>query len=174
MACLVLPPRSVHPLATILLPHNGLLVGGKKLPRKPSWKERDRGESQRGGEIKRWRESAKEMEKAISSRASELSYSCYDLSSLKSFSLSSFSFLVSTPFPCTLRALGRFYLSNEPLILLFFLSLPHSFWMEGNICHAVKPVFASNLCVRACVCTWIVAELSGVKCLRHSFGWRWW
>lgn len=113
------------------------------------------------------------MKKAVSSRATELSYSCYDLSSLKSFSLSSFSFLVSAPFPFTLRALGGFYLSNEPLILFFFfffLSLPHSFWMEGNICHTVKLVFASNVCV----CVWTAAELSGVKCLCHGFGWRWW
>lgn len=89
------------------------------------------------------------MKKAVSSRASELSYSCYDLLSLKSFPLSSFSFLVSAPFSFTLRALGGFYLSNEPLILFFF-SLPHSFWMEGNICHTVKPLFASSVCV--CVC----------------------
>lgn len=91
------------------------------------------------------RERQREMKKAVSGRASELSYSCYDLSSLKSFSLSSFSFLVSAPFPFTLRASGGFYLSNEPLILsfFFFLFLPHSFWMEGNICHTVKLAFAS-------------------------------
>lgn len=83
------------------------------------------------------------MKKAVSGCAFELSYSCYDLSSLKSSSLSSFSFLAtpSCPFYFTLRAFGGFYLSNEPLIL-FFVSLLHSFWMEGNICHTVKPVFA--------------------------------
>lgn len=113
------------------------------------------------------RERAKDIKEAFSSRASELSYSCYDLSSLKSFPLSSFSFLVSTPFSFTLWALEGFYLSNEPLIL-FFLSLPHSFWMEGNICHTVKPVFAPNLCSSACA--WTAAERSGVKCLRCGFG----
>lgn len=65
------------------------------------------------------RERAKDIKEAFSSRASELSYSCYDLSSLKSFPLSSFSFLVSTPFSFTLWALEGFYLSNEPLILFF-------------------------------------------------------
>lgn len=43
-------------------------------------------------------ERKKEMKKAISSKAAELSYSCYDLSSLNSLFLSSFSFLVPTPF----------------------------------------------------------------------------
>lgn len=114
MACRVLPPSSVHPLAVILLPHNGLLDGGKKLPRRldeERW-------SARGD--KKDEETGKEMKKSISSRASELSYSCYDLSSLKSFSRSSSSFVVATTFSFILRALGCFYLSNEPLILFFF------------------------------------------------------
>lgn len=90
-------------------------------------------------------ETGEEMKKSISSRASELSYSCYDLSSLKSFSRSSSSFVVATTFSFILGALGCFYLSNEPLILFFFLfsllSLLHSLWIEGNICHYVKLVF---------------------------------
>lgn len=76
------------------------------------------------------RERAKDIKEAFSSRASELSYSCYDLSSLKSFPLSSFSFLVSTPFSFTLWALEDFYLSNEPLILFF--PVITSFVLDGR------------------------------------------
>lgn len=79
----------------------------------------------------RERQREKEMKKAVSGRASELSYSCYDLSSLKSFSFSSFSFLVCSPFSFTLRALGGFYLSNEPLILFFFFVVT-SFVLDGR------------------------------------------
>lgn len=98
----------------------------------------------------RERQREKEMKKAVSGRASELSYSCYDLSSLKSFSFSSFSFLVCSPFSFTLRALGGFYLSNEPLILFFFFCryLIRSGW---------KAIFVilSSQCLRLecmCVC----------------------
>lgn len=76
------------------------------------------------------RERAKDIKEAFSSRASELSYSCYDLSSLKSFPLSSFSFLVSAPFSFTLWALEGFYLSNEPLILFF--PVITSFVLDGR------------------------------------------
>lgn len=85
------------------------------------------------------------MKKAISSRASELSYSCYDLLSLKSFSLSSFSFLVSAPFSFTLRALGGFYLSNEPLILFFCHYLIRSGWK------AIFVILSSRFLYQACV-----------------------
>lgn len=128
MVCRVLPPRSVHPLAIILLPHNGLLVGGEK-----NYHE---GRVGREGARDRQKdeERRKKMKKAISSRAAELSYSCYDLSSLNSLSLSSFSFLVPTPFCSPLGPLGRFYLSNEPLILFSSFSsfVITSFVLDGR------------------------------------------
>lgn len=52
MACRVLPPRSAHPLAAILLPDNGLLVGGKNYQ---GAKTKGR-QGCRKREIKRWRE----------------------------------------------------------------------------------------------------------------------
>lgn len=61
MACHVLPPRSGHPLAAILLPHNGLLVGrgGKN----DQWALEEKQETSVDGEIegqskggrRRWR-----------------------------------------------------------------------------------------------------------------------
>lgn len=60
------------------------------------------------------------MKKAVYGGALELSYSCYDLLSLTSFSLSSSSFLDFASLSLTLGALGGFYLSNEPLIFICF------------------------------------------------------
>lgn len=52
----MLPPRSAHPLAAILLPHNGLLVDGKKIPMSQDEKREMEShggiESERGREIK--------------------------------------------------------------------------------------------------------------------------
>lgn len=175
MACRVLPPRSVHPLAAILLPHNGLLVGGKNYQGAKTRGRQGCRKRERKREIKRWREreGEKEMEKAVSGCAAELSYSCYDLSSLKSISLSSFSFFVS---PHSLSPSGLWvvfiFLMSRWFFFFCFSSLLHSFWMEGNICHTVKPVFASSECVWLCL--WTAEGLSGVKCLHHGFGWRWW
>lgn len=114
------------------------------------------------------RERQREMKKAVSGRASELSYSCYDLSSLKSFSLSSFSFLVSAPFPFTLRASGGFYLSNEPLILSFFFFCSYLIRSGWKAIFVILSSWRLHLYVRT------MAELSGVKCLCGDFGRRWW
>lgn len=156
MACRVLPPRSVHPLAAILPPHNGLLVSGGKISNEPGQEKRERGRVLGRDEA------------GCLLQASELSYSCYDLLSLKSFSLSSFSFLDFALFSFTLKASGGFYLSNEPLILFFFFFSVTSFVLVGrqylSNCQAGSCIW----CACACLHVWTAAELSGVKCLHHG------
>ena len=48
--------------------------------------------------------------------------------------------------PSGLREVFIFLMSRWFFLSFFFLFLPHSFWMEGNICHTVKLAFAS-VCV---------------------------
>lgn len=146
MACRVLPPRSAHPLAAILLPDNGLLVGGKNYQ---GAKTKGR-QGCRKREIKRWRE--REWDGEICLRLClriELQLLWFVVSQVY-FSL--FFLIFVSPHSRSPSGLWVFFIF---LMSCWFFSLPfflllHSFWMEGNICHAGMPVFASSECV--CVC----------------------
>lgn len=165
----VLPPGLVHPLAAILLPHNGLLVGGKNYQG-----ARTRRETVRKTEIKRWREREKEMKKAVSNRASELSYSCYDLSSLKSFLSLLFHFLFppSSLSPSGLWEVFIFLMSRWFSILFFFCRyLIRSGWK------AIFVILSSRCSHLACVCVsaYVSAcvDCGGAKWYKVFTPWFW-
>lgn len=75
-----------------------------------------------------------------------------------------FHFLLPPPFlpPLGLQGVFIFLMSRWFffLLLLLLLSLPHSFWMEGNICHSVSPAIA-----------WFYMECGGAKWCKVFMSW---
>lgn len=124
---------------------------GKKNTNEPGRKERDR---------ERWRKlSLAELPNWVTA------VMICRLSSLFLSLLFHFLFPPPSLSPSGLWEVFIFLMSRWFFFFFFFLSLPHSFWMEGNICHTVKLVFASNVCV--CV------DCGGAKWCKVFMPWFW-
>lgn len=161
MACRSLPPRSAHPLAAILLPHNGLLVGGKKLPMSQDEK--------RETEMKRWSERGRERWRKLSLAGPPNWVTAVMICRLSSrFPSLLFHFLFPPPSlsPSGLREVFIFLMSRWFFLFFFFCSyLIRSGWKAIFV---ILSSWRLHLYVRTMV------ELSGVKCLCGDFGRRWW
>lgn len=108
------------------------------------------------------------MKTAVSGCASELSYSCYDLSSLKSFSRSSFSFLV---FPHSLSPSGLwevfiFLMSRWFFSFFFFVT---SFVLDGRQYLSYCQV---NVCIQWARVS-VFVDCGGAKWCKVFTPWFW-